>query len=226
MTSLLEKIRIKLHTIVDQALDARSLTLYDQYVRDVEAYGRQVEESAARMVAGFQANKRRLAEYEAEERALDRRVDEQILAGSQEGARILQGDLVAKRELIATTRAQIANQEADHQRLLAGRQETQERLQLMRGERPAVEGLLAAIRAGELMEQVELTLGGLARLGHESRIGEIAAGIQRRFDEAQVRWEAAAVRMGIDRATAEVERSQIDDQLAERMRRLGLGEEE
>jgi len=224
MTSLWEKINQKLHAIVDRALDARSLSLYDQYLRDVEAYGRQIEDSAARMYAGIQANKRRLPQHEAEARQFDGRIDELILAGEEETARISQADLEVKQQLVATTRAQIANQELDYQRLLAGRQETKERLQLMQGERPAVESLLAVVRAGELIDQIELTLGSLAQLGEESAAGRIAASIQHRFAEAETRWRLAAASLGADAASMEAEKIQVEDQLAERMRRLGLDE--
>ena len=224
MASLWEKINQKLHAIVDRALNAHSLALYDQYVRDVEAYGRQVEDSAAAMYAGIQANTRRLVQHQATQRNLEGQVDKLLLAGDGEAARTLQGDLGALQQLVAATQAQIVHQDADYRRLLAGRQETRERLQLMRGERPAVESLLATVRAGELIERVELTLGNLAQLGADSAAGRIASGIQRRFDEAQARWQMAAASIGVDAASVEAEKSQIEDQLAERMRRLGLDE--
>jgi hypothetical protein len=223
MTGLWEKINQRLHAIVDRALSAHSLALYDQYVRDVEAYRLQIEDSAARMVSGIEANKRRLARHEEEARS---RVHELALAGDEEMARLLHMELDVKRELVATTRAQIANGQADYQQLLAGRQETRERLELMRGERPAVESLLAVIRAGELIESVELTLASLAQLGKESAVGELAGGIQRRLDMAEARWQMAAVDLGIDAASAEAEEARVADQLAERIRRLGLDESE
>ena len=224
MASLWEKISQKLHAIVDRALEARSMALYDQYVRDVEAYGRQVEESAAMMYAGIQANKRRLVRHKADEHRLDGRIDELTLAGDEESARMLQGDLEIQGGLVATTRAQIAKQEADYQLLLAGRQETGERLQLVRGERPAVESLLAVVRAGQLIEEIELSLGSLARLGEESAAGRVAVGIQRRFDEAETRWQMASMQMRAEEASEEAEKVQVESQLVERMRRLGLDE--
>ena len=228
MATLWEKISQKLHSIVDRALEARSMALYDQYVRDVEAYGRQVEESTAMMYAGIQANKRRLVRHEADERRLDSRIDELILDGDEGAATMIQGDLEIQQGLVATTRAQIANQEADYQLLSAGRQETGERLHLVRGERPAVESLLAVVRAGELIEKIELSLGSLARLGEESAAGRIASDIQRRFDEAETRWQMASMQMGAEEASVEAfeeaEKAQVESQLAERMRRLGLDE--
>lgn len=225
MLSLLEKISQKLHSIVDRALEARSLALYDQYVRDVEAYGRQIEESAATMYSGIQANKRRLVEHLEEEGRLVHRIDELLAESEDEKARILQGDLVIQEALVATTRKQIEHQEADYRRLLAGRQETGERLQLMRGERSGVESLMSMIRAGRLIGQIELTLASLAQLGEESAAGRIAAGIQRRFDEAELRWQMAAADREADAALAAAKEAQVSDQLAERMRRLGLVED-
>jgi len=222
MTGLWEKVNQKLHAIVDQALNARSLALYDRYLQDVEAYGRQIGDSAATMYAGIQANKRRLETYGARVRRMDARVDELILAGDGQSARILQADLTVEKELVATTRAQIANQEADYQRLLDGRRQTVDRLQVMRGERPAVESLMATVRAGELIEKIELTLGSLAQRGRESAIGRIAAGIQRRLDEAEARWQMTG--LAADLAAVEAEKAQIEAQLVERIRRLGLDE--
>jgi phage shock protein A len=207
---------------VTVGLDAQSLALYDQYLRDVEAYGHQIEDSAATVYAGIQANKRRLEGHEAELARLASRVDEALSAGAEEQARLLQADLVIQQELVETTRNQIINQEADRQRLLTGRDETRHRLQTMQAERPSVEALLAIIRAGRLAEQIELTLGSLAQLGAESDVGRVASGIWQRLDEAEARWQRVAGSLGIDAASVAAEEAQVDAQLAERMRRLGI----
>lgn len=224
MTGLWEKINQTLHSIVDRALNARSLALYDQYIRDVEDYGRQIEDSAATMYAGIQANKRRLAQHEAGLHNLEARVDP-LLAQDEAAGRIMLSDLQVQRDLVATTQRQIENQQADYERLLAGREQTQDRLQVIRGERPAVENLLAVVRAGQLMDMIDNTLNGLALMGEQSAAGQIAAGIVSRFNEAELRWQMAAAKIGADQASVEAEKAQIDTQLAERMKRLGLEEE-
>jgi phage shock protein A len=226
LAGLWERVNQRLNAIVDRALEAQSLALYDQYLRDVEAYGQQIEESAATMYAGIQANKRRLERHEAELARLASRVDAALAAGESERARLLQADLAIQQELVETTRNQIANQEADRQRLLAGREETRERFQTMQAERPSVEALMAMIRAGRLAEQIEITLGSLAGLGAESAVGRVASGIQQRLDEADARWQMVAGSLGIDPASVATEKAQLDDQLAERMRRLGLDQGE
>jgi phage shock protein A len=226
LAGLWERVNQKLHEVVDRALEAQSLALYDQYLREVEAYGQQIEESAATMYAGIQANKRRLERHEAELARLASRVDAALAAGESERARLLQADLAVQQELVETTRGQIANQEDDRQRLLAGREETRLRLQTMQAERPSVEALMAMIRAGRLADQIEITLGGLAQLGVESAAGRVASGIQQRLDEAEARWQMVAGSLGIDPASVATEKAQLDDQLAERMRRLGLDQGE
>jgi phage shock protein A len=222
VADLWQRVNQRLHAIVDRALNAQSLALYDQYLRDVEAYGRQIEESAATIYAGIQANRRRLERHEAELARLAARVDGALAAGEAEAARRLQAELAIQHELVATTRAQIEHQEADRRRLLSGREETRHRLQLMEAERPSVEALLAMIRAGRLAEQIDLTLGGLAGLGAESAAGRVAAGIRQRLDEAEARWQLVAGHLGADPATEAAAAAQIGDQLAQRMRRLGL----
>jgi phage shock protein A len=226
LASLWERVNQRLHEIVDRALEAQSLALYDQYLRDVEAYGHQIEESAATMYAGIQANKRRLERHESELARLAGRVDAALAAGESDRARLLQADLAVQQELVETTRNQIANQEADRQRLLAGREETRQRLQTMQAERPSVEALMAMIRAGRLADQIEITLGSLAQLGAESAAGRVASGIQQRLDEAEARWQMVAGSLGIDPVSVATEKAQVDDQLAERMRRLGLDQGE
>jgi phage shock protein A len=226
VAGLWERVNQRLHEVVDRALDAQSLALYDQYLRDVESYGRQIEESAATMYAGIQANRRRLERHEAELARLTARVDGSLAAGEVEQARLRQADLAIQQELVETTRGQIVNQEADRQRLLGGREEAFHRLQLMEAERPSVEALLAMIRAGRLAEQIELTLAGLAQLGAESAAGRVASGIRQRLDEAEARWQLVAGRLGIDPGAEAVEEAQVGDQLAERMRRLGLDPDE
>jgi phage shock protein A len=225
LASLWETINQKLHAIVDQALQQHSLALYDQYIRDVEAYRRQVEESAAMLYAGIQANRRRLEQHQATSASLDARLNRLLVQGDQDAARLAQIDLQVQQELVNTTQAQIAHQEEDYHRLLAGRQETQDRLTVSQAERPAVENLMAVIQATRLMEQIELTLAGLAGLGEGSAAGQMAAGLLQRFDAAEARWQMAASRIGIDAVAQQVEQAQIDDQLAERIRRLGLDRE-
>jgi phage shock protein A len=224
MNSLWEKINQKLHSIVDRALNASSLALYDQYIRDVEAYGRQLEDSAATIYAGIQANKRRLAQHISTMQDLEARVDP-LLAEDESAGRIMLNDLQVQRELVKVTQKQIENQQADYERLLTGREQTQDRLKVISGERPAVENLLAVVRAERLMQQIDNTLAGIALLGETSAAGQIAAGIQRRFNEAELRWQMAAGKLGLDQASVEAEKAQIDAQLTERMKRLGLEEE-
>lgn len=228
MTSFLEKlddlIRGSLHRFVDRALANNSLVLFDQDVRDMEAAVDHVEEAAINMYAAARANERRLARHQEKVERLERRVERLNAAGvapTTERVMVAQADLEATRGLVKETLAQIERQQAQYETLAKNQIELKVRAETLQDSRPRLESLLVLARAYRSIEQVEMTLEALRGLGGDTEVAMIADDIYQRFGEAQVRLDA--IRQADDlEMLAELEQVEVEDQLTERRRRLGL----
>lgn len=228
MTSIFERlddlIRGSLHRFVDRALENNSLILYDQDVRDMEDAIGYVEEATATMYTAAQANERRLARHQEDVERLERRLERltaQGLDATSERVMIAGAELEAKRDLAAETKTQIERQVAQYETLKKRLAETEVIAQTLQDARPRLESLLVLARAYRSVEQVELTLEALRGLGGDTEVSMVADSIYRRFDEAQARLDA--IRQAEDlEMSVELEGAEVESQLTERRRRLGL----
>jgi phage shock protein A len=228
MTSLLERlddlIRGSLHRLVDRALESSSLALFDQDVRDMDDAIAHVEEAAASMYAAARANERQLARHGEEVERLEQRVERLAAEGAEptsERVMVAQAQLEATRGLVAETQTQIERQQAQYETLARSQAELKVRSQTLQDTRPRLESLLVLARAYRSIEQVELTLEGLRGLGGDTDIAMVADSIYQRLNEAQVRQEMIQQVEDLE-MLVELEQAEVDDELAQRRRRLGL----
>jgi len=217
-----EKISSSLHTIVDRALESSSVALYDQSLRDMESYINSVEEAAVSMKAAAEGNKRRLAQYRSEAEILKTHLDQLLAKGMTEKAARTQQALNIKQKQIAETQAQIERQEGQHETLTLNRQILKERLQVLQGERGSVVALMTMARAERAISSFEYTLNSLAGLGGHSKTGVMADHILQRLNEAEARLALVDVDTELSQAIESIEEARVEEQLGERLRRLGL----
>jgi len=221
-----QRIGDKLHAFVDRALENSSVALYDQSLRDMEEYIAHVEEAAVSMMAASEGNKRHLTQHQAEADILDTRLNQLLREGQAEQAHRVQQALNVKQGQIVETQAQIERQSARHTALVHNWQMLKERLQVLQGERESIMALVALTRAERAIDDIEHTLGSLAGLGNDSEIGVMSAHILQRLDKAEAHLALVDVDAEVARAAAAIEAAQVEEQLAERRRRLGLVVEE
>jgi hypothetical protein len=145
-----------------------------------------------------------------------------LAEGQSEQATRVQQALNVKRSQIAETQVQIERQEGQHVALVHNWQTLKERLRVLQGERGSVVALVAQARAERAISSIEYTLGGLAGLGSGSQISIMAGHIMQRLDEAEARLALVDVDLEVARAAAAIEEAQVEEQLMERRRRLGL----
>ncbi|MFZ5917291.1 MAG: PspA/IM30 family protein [Chloroflexota bacterium] len=219
---LMEKISTRLHAIVDRALESSSVALYDQSLRDMEAYIAHVEEAAVSMKAAAEGNKRHLNRFQSEAQILDSRLGQLQDGGQSEERLRVQQALHGKQQQIAETQAQITRQEEQHVALAHNWQMLQGRLRVLQAERSSVEALVARARAEQAIRSIEYTLGSLASLGDSSELGAMAGHIMQRLDEAEARLTLVKMDAEVAQAAAALEAAQAEQQLMERRRRLGL----
>jgi len=231
MTSILERlddlIRGNLHRLVDRALENSSLALYDQDVRDMEQAIDHFEEATATMYAAARANERRLVQHQEDVEQLERRLERLQAEGvpsTTERMMVAQAELDAKRSLVVETQAQIERQQAQHETLKKRLAETQVVAETLIDARPRMESLLVLAKAYRSVEQVEMTLEALKGLGGDTEVAMVADSIYQRFNEAQARLELMDQVEDLE-LLAELEQVEVEDQLAERRRRLGLAPE-
>jgi phage shock protein A len=228
MTSILERlddlIRGSLHRFVDRALASNSLVMYDQDVRDMGAAINHLEEAAASMYAAARANERRLVHHREEVEQAERLVEHVLAKGedaASERAAMVQAELDAKRQVVAATEAQIERQQAQYETLRKSVAETEVTAQTLKDARPRLESLLALTEAYRSIERVEMTLDALRGLGGDSEVALVADSIYQRFSEAEVRLDLIRRAESLE-ILEQLEQAEVEDQLAQRRRRLGM----
>jgi phage shock protein A len=232
MPSILERlddlIRGSLHRFVDRALQRNSLVYFDQDVRDMESAIAHLEEATANMYAAARANERRLVVHQEDVEELEQRLERMIARGEEptsERMMVTQAELDAKRDLVVETEVQIERQQGQYETLAKSMAETKVVSQTLIDNRPRLESLLALTRAYRSVERVELTLDALRGLGGDTDVAQVADSIYQRFHQAEARLEAIRAAEDLE-MLAELEREELEDQLAARRQRLGLQPEE
>ncbi len=224
MASLLEKvdtlIRANLHALVDRALNANSLAVVDQYIRQIEDNLEDLEDAAATVGGQVRTLKRKTEEYEAKAKELDRNIDLFLKEGREELAMAAQSKLNSTQRLLETYREQLARQEAEYQKLLDAKLKLEARLATAKQEREELRALLDLAKSKEIAVRTIRSLDDLIGAG-DSDIARVAESIRARLDKAQAQAEMYAQRL--DAQMDEVlEQHTLQQQLAERKKRLGL----
>jgi phage shock protein A len=226
MASLLDKvatlIKANLHYLVDQALKQNSLAVIDQYIREVENNLDKLEDAAATVGGQVKTLKRKFDEFQTKADELDRNIDILLQEGREELAVAAQSKLNSTQRLADEYGEQHERQRAEYEKLLDAKLKLEAKLTTIKQEREELQALLDLARAKELTAKAISSLDDLVGAGDDD-IGRIAESIRTRLDKASARGEMAATRL--DAQMDEVlERTTIDAQLAERRKRLGIGE--
>ncbi len=179
-----------------------------------------LEDAAATVGGEVKSIKRKLAEYEQKEAELDRAIDAFLMEGNEEMAAAAQSRLNSVQRLVATYQEQLERQEKEFRKLLDAKVKLEARLQTMRQEREELQALLELAKSKETTVKAMKSLDDLMGAG-DSDISRIAESIYARLDKASTASEmrAASLDEQMDRV---LDRSAIDNQLAERKKKLGL----
>lgn len=227
MASLIEKtqtlISANLHDMVDKALEANSVAVLKQYVRDAEQNLDDLEEAAATVGGEVKTMERRYKEYKKRADQLDRNVDTLIMQGKTDLARAAQVELNTTRRLQEQYHEQWVRQEREYETLLSARLKLQAKLTTIKEEQKELEALMELAKSKEATVKAIKSLDDLQGVG-DSDIARIGDSIRSRLDRADAYSEMYASRLDnqMDEALGQAE---IDIQLEERKRRLGLVEE-
>ncbi|HSR33857.1 MAG TPA: PspA/IM30 family protein [Anaerolineae bacterium] len=224
MASLLKKaqtlIQANLHAMVDSALKANSLAVFDQYVREVEDNLENLEDAVATVGGELKTLRRKKSDLDQRADELDRNIDIFLREGKEDLALAAQSKLNSVNRLTQNYEEMLERQEAEFQSLQDTRLMLEAKLTTVKQEREELQALLDLARSKELTAKTIKSLDDLMGAGDDD-ISRVAEGIRARLDKASARSEmlAGSLEMQMDEV---LEKSTLEAQLAERKARLGL----
>jgi phage shock protein A len=225
MASLLQKINTlisaNVHALVDSALEANSVKVMDEYIRQAERNLDALDDAAATVGGTVKTLKRKYEEFAAAAEKLDRDIDTLLMRGKTDLASAAQAELNQKQQLAQEYYEQWQTQEQEYRRMLDAKLKLEAKLTTIKQEREHLKALLELVEAKEVTTKTFKNLDDVAGAGDEDvqRLGEqIRARLDR--EEARLEMASSSVQEQIDQA---IGTSEIELQLEERRQRLGLG---
>ena len=224
MASLLDKvstlIKANLHAMVDQALKANSLAVFDQYIRDAENNLDALEDAAATVGGNVKTLGRKVEQFQAESTKYDKDIDALLQQGKEDLAAAVQAKLNTTNKLLAEYRESYQKTQVEYQRLMDSKLKLEAKLTTIKQEREQMHELLDLAKAKERTVGAIRSLKDLEGVG-DADIARITEGIRSRLDQAEARAEIETSRLE-DQVDATLGKAELDMQLAERKKRLGL----
>jgi phage shock protein A len=224
MASLLDKvstlIKANLHAMVDQALKANSLAVFDQYIRDAENNLDALEDAAATVGGNVKTLGRKVEQYQAESTKYDKDIDALLQQGKEDLAAAVQAKLNTTNKLLAEYRESYQKTQVEYQRLMDSKLKLEAKLTTIKQNREQMHELLDLAKAKERTVGAIHSLKDLEGVG-DADIARITEGIRSRLDQAEARADIETSRLE-DQVDATLGKAELDIQLAERKKRLGL----
>lgn len=227
MASLISKVQTlisaNLHALVDKALESNSVAVMDEYIRQAEDNLEKLEDTVVTVGGTVKTLKRKWEQYESEAEKLDQSIDTLLLQGKKELAAAAQTKLNSSRRIATDYQTQWEEQQKQYEQLLSARRKLEAKLTTIRQEREHLQALLELAKSKEVAVKAIKSLDDLAGVG-DADIARIGDSIRARLDRADAQSEMYAGRLDAQMDEL-LEKSEIDVQLAERMRRLGIESE-
>lgn len=226
MASLIDKvgtlIKANLHALVDQALQSNSMAVIDQYIRDVDNNLGALEDAAATVGGTVKTLERKTAEYKKEMDQLDANIDIFLRQGKNELAAAAQSKFNSTKGLFDTYTTQLTREQAEYKSLLDARLKLQAKLTTIKQQRDEMQSLMELAKAKEITNKTIKSLDNLAGTGDQD-VARLAESIKTKLDKENARAEMAA--QNLDTQMDDVlGKGQLDAQLEERKKRLGIGQ--
>ena len=226
MASFMKKVQTlvsaNLHALVDNALKSNSVAVLDQYIRDAEDNLDDLEDALITVRGQVKTLERKWKIYQSEAEQLDNDIDRLIRAGKEDLAMAAQSKYNSKIGMAEQYREQYDQQKKEADTLSDAKLKLEAKLTTIRQEREHLLALLELAKSKEIASKAIRSLDDLQGIG-DSDIARIGDTIRSRLDRADAEMETHADRLD-NRMDDVLDRSRLDDQLAERRRRLGLEE--
>lgn len=225
MASLLDKVRTlisaNLHSMVDSALKANSVAVMDEYIRQAEDNLEKLEDAAATVGGEVKTLKRKAEEYAAQAAKLDRDIDALLQQNRNDLATAAQAKFNTTQRQAEQYKAQYERQQAEYQALVDAKLKLEAKLTTTKQEREEMLALLDLAKSKELTVKTMKSLDDIVGSG-DADIARLGESIRSRLDKASAKSEMLASRLD-DQMDEVLGKAELDTQLAERKKRLGLG---
>jgi len=224
MASLIQKVQTlisaNLHAMVDSALKANSMAVFDQYIREVEDNLENLEDAIGTVGGELKTLRRKKTEQDQQAAELDRNIDLFLREGKEDLAMAAQSRLNSVSRLVENYDGMIDRQESEFKNLQEARLKLEAKLTTVKQEREELQALLDLARSKEVTVRAIESLDDLMGSGDDD-VSRVAEGIRARLDKATARSEMLAG--SLDAQMDQVlEKSTLEAQLAERKAKLGL----
>lgn len=224
MASLLDKvgtlIQANLHALVDSALQSNSLAVIDQYIRDVGDNLDKLTDSTAVVGGQVKTLQRKRDEIAKQMQDIDRNIDLFLTQNKEELARAAQAQYNAQKTSLEAYNTQLSSQEKEYEALKNARLKLQAKLTTIRQQRDQTAMMMELLKAKQITNKAIKSLDDLAGTG-DTDVARIAQGIQSKLDSESARAEIAATNLD-QQMDDTLGRGELDAQLEERKRRLGV----
>lgn len=226
MASFMQKVQTlisaNLHSLVDRALKANSVAVLDQYIRDAEDNLEDLEDALITVRGQVKTLERKWQIFQSEAEQLDRDIDRLLRAGQEDLAMAAQNKYNSKIDMAEQYREQFQNQTREADQLQSAKVKLESKLDTIRQEREHLLSLMELAKSKELAAKTIRSLDDLKGVG-DSDVARVGEAIRARLDRADAEMDTYSDRLDV-RMDEVLNSSRLDDQLAERRRRLGLGE--
>lgn len=224
MASLLDKINTlisaNLHAMVDKALQSNSVAVMDEYIRQAEDNLDKLEDATATVGGEVKTLKRKSEEYAAEAAKLDHDIDALLQQNREDLATAAQSKYNTTQRLAAQYKEQYERQQAEYQTLLDAKLKLEAKLTTTKQEREEMLALLDLAKSKELTVKTMKSLDDVMGSG-DADIARVGESIRARLDKASAKSEMMASRLD-DQMDEVLGKSELNNQLADRKKRLGL----
>jgi len=225
MASLLSKVQTlisaNLHSLVDSALKANSVAVFDEYIRQADNNLNDLQDALVTVRGQVKTLQRKYEGFKAEADQLDADVNRLLQLGKEDLAVAAQSQYNSKQELAQEYKEQVDKQQAEADKMDNARLKLEAKLTTIRQEREHLIALLELAKTKEIASKTIRSLDDLQGVG-DADIARMGEQIRSRLDRADAEMEVEAT--GLETQIDEVlGKERLTDQLAERKRRLGLG---
>jgi phage shock protein A len=226
MASLLSKVQTliaaNLHSLVDNALKANSVAVLDEYIRQAEDNLDDLQDALVTVRGQVKTLKRKYDMFQAEADQLDIDIDRLLKLGKEDLAVAAQSQYNSKASLAQEYKAQYEKQQVEADKLGDARLKLEAKMTTIKQEREHMLALLELAKSKEIAAKTIRSLDDVQGIG-DSDIARVGEQIRARLDRADAEMETHATSLEAQMDDV-LGKAGLEDQLAERKRRLGLAE--
>jgi phage shock protein A len=221
MASLLSKVKIllsaSLHSIVDRAIEANSIEVFDEYVRQAERSIEAFKDTMVDLGASVKTLKRKYDQAANEAAKLDIQIDQLLKANKETLARVTQSKLNQQLEIARVYQDQLQKQSNAYQTLYDMVAVLQSKVDTLHAQRDQVAVLVQLVKTKKAAAKSIKDVQAIA----DDKSKAIVEDLKTQLDNADARLEVATSRLS-DQIDAAIDNEELNTQLEARKAKLGL----